>query len=70
MHLDCDEKLFKQVVKATFNHRRKTIRNTVKPFIPSDTPEHSLYSERPEQLSVAQFVDLTNHISKYMVQGK
>lgn len=70
MHLDCDEKLFKQVVKATFNHRRKTIRNTVKPFIPSDTPEHSLYSERPEQLSVAQFVDLTNHVSKYMVQGK
>jgi len=68
--LDCDEKLFKQVVKATFNHRRKTIRNTVKPFVSSDCPEHPLYKERPEQLSVAQFVDLTNHISKHMVQGK
>jgi len=67
-HLDCDEKLFKQVIKATFNHRRKTIRNTIKQFMPKENPEHPLYNERPEQLSVAQFVDLTNHVSKYMIQ--
>lgn len=67
--LGCDEKLFKQVVKATFNHRRKTIRNTVKPFVASGSPEHPFYSERPEQLSVAQFVELTNHVGKYLAQG-
>lgn len=64
--LDCDEVLFKKVVKATFNHRRKTIRNTVKPFVKKDSPEHPLYNERPEQLSVAQFVDLTNHVAACM----
>ncbi|WP_320054158.1 16S rRNA (adenine(1518)-N(6)/adenine(1519)-N(6))-dimethyltransferase RsmA [uncultured Acetobacteroides sp.] len=69
-HLDCDEKLFKQVVKATFNHRRKTIRNTVKPLVASDCPEHPLYGERPERLSVAQFVDLTNHVGQHLVQGQ
>ena len=65
--LDCDEVLFKKVVKATFNHRRKTIRNTVKQFVGKDSPEHELYNERPEQLSVEQFVALTNHVLKYMI---
>lgn len=65
-HLDCDEKLFKTVVKTTFNHRRKTIRNTVKPLVAADAPAHPLYSERPEKLSVQQFVELTNHVSKYL----
>lgn len=64
--LDCDEVLFKKVVKATFNHRRKTIRNTVKQFVPKGAPEHELYDERPEQLSVAQFVALTNHVKEHM----
>lgn len=65
-HLDCDEKLFKQLVKATFNHRRKTIRNTVKPFVVVGGEDHPLYNERPEQLSVAQFVELTNHVKANM----
>lgn len=64
--LGCDEVLFKKVVKATFNHRRKTIRNTVKQFVAGGAPEHELYNERPEQLSVAQFVALTNHVAQCM----
>ena len=59
--LNCDEKLFFRVVKATFLHRRKTIRNTIK-VIPHDieaTAGHEFMSKRPEQLSVEQFEELT-----------
>jgi 16S rRNA (adenine1518-N6/adenine1519-N6)-dimethyltransferase len=59
--LNCDEKLFFRVVKATFLHRRKTIRNTIK-AIPHDieaTAGHEFMSKRPEQLSVEQFEALT-----------
>ena len=62
--LDCDETLFKQVVKATFNQRRKTIRNSVKPLLPAGIPGegHPYLELRPEQLSVAQFVALTRWV--------
>ncbi len=59
--LNCDEKLFFRVIKATFLHRRKTIRNTVK-SIPHNfeaTAGHEFMSKRPEQLSVEQFEELT-----------
>lgn len=61
--LDCDERLFKTVVKATFNQRRKTIRNGVKGLLKGEKIEHELMQERPEQLSVAQFVELTNLVA-------
>lgn len=58
--LPCDEKLFIRVVKATFNQRRKTIRNTIKPLIKEPIGESELLSRRPETLSVEEFVELTN----------
>jgi 16S rRNA (adenine1518-N6/adenine1519-N6)-dimethyltransferase len=63
--LGCDEKLFKQVIKATFNQRRKTIRNSLKAmaYNRSTFPDHPLLNQRPEQLSVAQFVELTNLVA-------
>ena len=59
--LGCDEKLFKTVVKTSFNQRRKTLRNSMKPLLGKDCPDYSLpiFNKRPEQLSVEQFVELT-----------
>lgn len=59
--LGCDEKLFKNVVKTSFNQRRKTLRNSMKPILGKDCPDYALpiFDKRPEQLSVEQFVELT-----------
>jgi 16S rRNA (adenine1518-N6/adenine1519-N6)-dimethyltransferase len=60
-HLNCDEVLFKQVVKAGFNQRRKTLRNSLSSFIkPHTQTGHDFFTKRAEQLSVADFVELTN----------
>jgi 16S rRNA (adenine1518-N6/adenine1519-N6)-dimethyltransferase len=61
MQLGCDEALYKQVVKTSFNQRRKTLRNSLKPLLGKDFPHYSLpiFDKRPEQLSVEQFVELT-----------
>ena len=63
--LGCDERLFKQVVKTTFNQRRKTLRNSIKPLIGKDCPltQDALFDRRPEQLSVQEFVELTNRVN-------
>lgn len=59
----CDENAFKRVVKLAFNQRRKTLRNSLKSVLPSpDTKEHPLMGQRPEQLSVDQFIELTQLI--------
>ncbi len=66
--LGCDAELFRRLVRTTFNQRRKTLRNSIKPlladlgmeetsFLQSDT-----FSKRPEQLSIQQFIELTNLI--------
>lgn len=62
-HLECDESLFFKVVKATFNQRRKVISNSVKGLTPDINKDHLLLSKRPEQLSVNDFVELTNLVS-------
>ena len=64
--LGCDEKLFKQVVKTTFNQRRKTLRNSIKPILGKDCPltEDVLFNKRPEQLSVQEFISLTNRVEQ------
>lgn len=64
--LGCDPKLFKQVVKTTFNQRRKTLRNSIKPILGKDCPltEDVLFNKRPEQLSVQEFIDLTNRVEQ------
>lgn len=61
--LGCDEKLFKTVVKAAFNQRRKTLRNALKPLIPEglDTSD-AIFDLRAERLSVEDFVSLTLQI--------
>lgn len=58
--LDCDEDLFRRIVKATFNQRRKTIRNSLRTLFPHIREDHPFFSLRPEQLSVADFVELTH----------
>jgi len=63
-NLDCDEVLFKKVVKSCFNQRRKTLRNSVKAVFDLKSEDYPLFHLRPEQLSVNQFVDLTNWIEK------
>lgn len=64
--LGCDEALFKKVVKTTFGQRRKTIRNSVRGLLPPGvvTDDNPLLAMRPEQLSVSQFIQLTNYVSQ------
>ena len=57
--LDCNEELFVKIVKACFNQRRKTIRNSIKKLINIDNFQSEYIGKRPEQLSVANFVQLT-----------
>jgi len=58
--LGCDEILFKAVVKTAFNQRRKAIRNSIKPLLDGQIlPDSYLLGQRPEQLSVEEFVELT-----------
>ena len=77
-HLDCDEDLFKRVVKTVFNQRRKMLRVSLRQLLSNsqlipeqNSPTRSLstldspfLTKRPEQLTVTQFVDLTNMIEK------
>jgi 16S rRNA (adenine1518-N6/adenine1519-N6)-dimethyltransferase len=63
--LDCDEKLFFKVVKSGFGQRRKTLRNAVKLLTGSLQKDHPLLSKRAEQLSVADFVELTRFVEQY-----
>jgi 16S rRNA (adenine1518-N6/adenine1519-N6)-dimethyltransferase len=60
--LDCDEALFFRVVKACFNQRRKTLKNSVRSAFELKNYEYDELGLRPEQLSVDQFVRLTRWI--------
>ena len=66
--LGCDEQLFRRVVKTTFNQRRKMLRVSLKQILPPDssffTLHSSLLTRRPEQLSIQEFVDLTNKVAR------
>lgn len=63
--LNCDEELFVRVVKTGFNQRRKTLRNALKPLNRSlDTIPDELLSKRAEQLSVADFIKMTNWVAE------
>ena len=61
--LGCDEKLFVTIVKQAFNQRRKTMRNSLRPLLGPDIIDNEVFNKRPEQLSVKEFIDLTNLIS-------
>lgn len=78
--LGCDELLFKQVVKTTFNQRRKTLRNSIRPVLAfadnkleqqgNAQKDHSeflaqeIFNKRPEQLSVTEFIALTKAVEE------
>ena len=78
--LGCDEQLFKRLVKTTFNQRRKTLRNNIRPLLGELDAERAkaglpaldhtaflqdeIFNKRPEQLSVAEFVSLTNKVGE------
>ena len=62
--LECDEALFKTVVKTAFNQRRKQMRNSLQQLVGKGNPvlEEKIFTMRPEQLTVEQFVELTKLI--------
>jgi len=70
--LGCDEKLFKRLVKTVFNQRRKMLRGSIKQMFSKDhMPSLDFFTmdimtQRPEQLSVKQFIDLTNIVEKVL----
>lgn len=72
--LGCDEKLFKRVVKTVFNQRRKMLRVSLKQIFNGDnqaTPEffqQDIMTKRPEQLTVQQFIELTNMVEKELAR--
>lgn len=74
----CDEKLLKRVVKTTFNQRRKMMRGSIKPLLSeldqqceAEAPDHTgflaqpMLTRRPEQLSVQEFIALTNLVAQH-----
>ena len=68
--LGCNEDLFKRIVKTTFNQRRKMLRVSLKQMLPADSPFFNEYAtaltKRPEQLSISEFVELTNWLENYL----
>lgn len=62
--LGCDEALFRRIVKTVFTMRRKMMRNGMKQIVGKDCPllEDAIFNRRPEQLSVDEFVELTNRV--------
>jgi 16S rRNA (adenine1518-N6/adenine1519-N6)-dimethyltransferase len=54
--LDCNEQLFFRLVKASFNQRRKTLRNSLRSFVRPEILSDPIFDKRPEQLNVSEFV--------------
>jgi 16S rRNA (adenine1518-N6/adenine1519-N6)-dimethyltransferase len=69
-NLGCDEILFFRVVKACFNQRRKTLRNSVRAAFDLTKDDYPEFGLRPEQLSVDQFVQLTRWIDENMIKSE
>ena len=69
--IGCDEKLFKRVVKTVFNQRRKMLRVSLRQIFNMGKPadgfyEQDIMTKRPEQLSIPQFVELTNMVEEQL----
>jgi len=68
-NLGCDEQLFRRVVKATFNQRRKMLRVSLRQIFDTAHPtpdgffDDEMMTRRPEQLSIAEFIELTNKVA-------
>jgi 16S rRNA (adenine1518-N6/adenine1519-N6)-dimethyltransferase len=73
--LGCDEQLFKRVVKTVFNQRRKMLRVSLKQIfngVQSASAtffEDPMMTRRPEQLSISEFVELTNKVEKELLSS-
>ena len=70
-HLGCDERLFRTVVKTVFNQRRKMLRVSLRQLLTKGTVapdffENEMMTMRPEQLTIPQFVELTNLVAQQM----
>lgn len=69
-HLGCNEELFKRVVKTTFNQRRKMLRVSLKQMLPAESSFFNdnapMLTKRPEQLTIPEFVELTNRVEKQL----
>lgn len=64
--LNCDEKLFKKIIKQGFQNRRKTLRNALKPILlPVELTRDKIFNLRAEQLSVEDYIYLTQKIQKW-----
>lgn len=67
--LGCNESLFKRVVKTVFNQRRKMLRVSLRQIFPGKPSAdaffaHDIMTKRPKQLTINQFVELTNMVDK------
>ena len=64
--LECDEELFRRIVKGTFNQRRKKLRNSVQNIVGKESAILSdpILDKRPEQLSIDEFIALTTEIQR------
>ena len=73
--LGCDEQLFRRVVKTVFNQRRKMLRVSLKQILPPTplllSPDSSdrMMTLRPEQLTIQEFVELTNKVEKELLSS-
>lgn len=66
--LECNELLFGKIVKGTFNQRRKKLRNSIQQIVGKDSPllGDPILDKRPEQLSIEDFIGLTNKVERYL----
>ena len=64
INLDFDFKLFRNIVKAGFNQRRKMLRNGLSGIASKELLQQDIFQKRPEQLSVQDFINLTKMIEK------
>jgi 16S rRNA (adenine1518-N6/adenine1519-N6)-dimethyltransferase len=75
-HLGCDEQLFKRVVKTVFNQRRKMLRVSLRQIFDAQHPandeffQHDIMTRRPEQLSIPQFIELTNMVEEELRESE
>lgn len=62
--MGCNEELFRKIVKGTFNQRRKKLRNSIQQITGKDSPimNDPILEKRPEQLSIEEFIELTNKV--------
>lgn len=64
--MECNEELFKKIVKGTFNQRRKKLRNSIQQIVGKESPllADPVLDKRPEQLSIDDFIELTNKVER------